>query len=177
MDTDEEKEFEWAAKEMEALLQRVRCCQLATVSSSGSPLASYAPVFVDEERRFYVFVSAIAKHYGHLKRSGKASLSMIDDESASENLFARKRLTVDCDVALVERDSEAWLEGTAGLQRRGGETMGYLKELSDFDLFRLRASEGRLVLGFGKAYRVSGERLETIAYLGAGGHRSKNSSK
>lgn len=53
--------------------------------------------------------------------------------------------------------------------------MGYLKELTDFDLFRLEPSEGRLVLGFGKAYRVSGAGLGEIGYVGAGGHRGKSS--
>ncbi len=51
--------------------------------------------------------------------------------------------------------------------------MGYLKELVDFALFKLTPSEGRLVLGFGRAYQVSGESLKDIGYVGGGGHRSK----
>jgi putative heme iron utilization protein len=59
------------------------------------------------------------------------------------------------------------------MESRHGETMGYLKELVDFDLFKLTPSEGRLVLGFGRAYQVSGESLKDIGYVGGGGHRSK----
>ncbi|EDY81362.1 hypothetical protein VDG1235_980 [Verrucomicrobiia bacterium DG1235] len=52
--------------------------------------------------------------------------------------------------------------------------MEYLRDLVDFDLFCLTPEEGRLVLGFGKAYRVFGDGLSEISYLGAGGHRSKS---
>lgn len=174
MTDHEQEEFEWARTELASLRQRVRCCMLGTVSTENRPLSSYAPVFIDDGFRMYVYVSAMAKHYGHLRKSGIASASLIEDESAAENLFARKRLTVDCSATLVERDSAEWLAGTEGLMERGGETMQYLKDLIDFDLFRLDPSEGRLVLGFGKAYRVWGEGLCQLGYVGAGGHRSKN---
>ncbi len=173
MNQTEEEEFDWAKGEMASLREKQRCCALGTVSKNGAPLSSYAPVFIDERFRLYVFVSAMAKHYGHLRGEGLASVTLIEDESAAENLFARKRLTVDCVATLVPRDSEEWKQGTAGIEKRCGETMSYLVGLSDFDLFRLDPSEGRLVLGFGKAYRVWGEGLGEIGYLGAGGHRTK----
>lgn len=168
----EKEEFETAQKEMTRLIAEVRSCVLATSSVSGQPLSSYAPVLVAESGAWYVYVSAMAKHYGQLKKSGKASAMLVEDEASSENLFARKRLTTDCVVTLVERDCEEWQTAMQGLEDRHGETMGYLKKLTDFDLFRLEPSEGRLVLGFGKAYRVSGEGLAEIGYVGAGGHKS-----
>ncbi len=175
MNTDEKEEFAWAMREFAELRKSVRSCMLATVSASGQPLSSYAPVLVDEAGDFFVYVSAMAKHYAHLRKSGRASLSLIEDEGAAEELFARKRVTVDCEANLIERDGEDWNRGISGLEERHGSIMGYLKELVDFDLFRLRPLEGRLVLGFGKAYRVFGEGLSEISYLGAGGHRSKKS--
>ncbi len=172
MESKEEEELAWATQEFRKLRESVRSCILATVSSKGLPLSSYAPVLVDGAGDFYVYVSAIAKHYGHLRKSGLASLSLIEDESAAEQLFARKRVTTDCAATLIERGSDDWGTIMAGLENRHGSTMGYLKELTDFDLFRLRPSEGRLVLGFGKAYRVFGPGLSEISYLGVGGHRS-----
>lgn len=172
MDANEQEELNWARAELAKLRESTRSCLLATVSGSGQPLSSYAPVYIDSAGDFFVYVSAMAKHYGHLRKSGRASLSLMEDESAAEELFARKRVSVDCVAARVERGSEEWLRGIAGLEARHGATMGYLKDLLDFDLFRLRPSEGRLVLGFGKAYRVFGEGLSEVAYLGAGGHRS-----
>lgn len=170
----EAEELAWASEELEQILQSVRSCMLATVSKSGVPLQSYAPVFVDERRQFFVYVSAMAKHYAHLRKSGLASLSLIEDESTAENLFARKRVTVDCRAKSVERDTDEWKVGVENLEQRHGETMAFLKDLVDFDLFCLTPSEGRLVLGFGKAYRVSGEALQEVSYIGAGGHRGKS---
>ena len=168
------EEFENARNEMESLIGSVRSAILASVSSKGEPLSSYAPVYLDEGRRFYVYISSMAKHTSQIRRSGKASAMLIEDESVAENLFARKRFTVDCDAIVLKRDSEAWLEGIAGMEARHGETMASLKNLVDFDLFQLTPKEGRLVLGFGRSYRVSGEGLSEIGYVsGGGGHRSK----
>ena len=99
---------------------------------------------------------------------------MIEDESKAEELFARKRVTLDCEAVLIPRETEEWCLGVRGLEDRHGSIMAYLKDLVDFDLFRLSPSEGRLVLGFGKAYRVSGDSLCDVSFLGTGGHRKKN---
>ncbi|MBK1877033.1 HugZ family protein [Pelagicoccus mobilis] len=170
----ESEELAGAQDELRKLLDRVRSCMLATVSNTGSPLSSYAPVWINEKGEFYVYVSAMAKHYGHLKKSGVASVALIEDETHAEELFARKRVTVNCSAELIERGDEEWALGMAGLEKRHGSIVGYLKDLVDFDLFRLRPSEGRLVLGFGKAYRIFGDGLSEIGFLGAGGHRKKS---
>ena len=174
MSEEDQEAFDWASEELGRLIAGVKCCELSTVSPRGAPLASYAPVYVDADRCFYVYVSAMAKHYGHLRKSGVASLMLIEDEATAENLFARKRLTVDCEARLVPRASEEWGAIMGLMEERLGETLGYLRELTDFDLFQLTPNEGRLVLGFGKAYRVAGKGLSEIGYVGAGGHRSKS---
>jgi len=115
----------------------------------------------------------MAKHTSQIRRSGKASVMLIEDESAAENLFARKRLTVDCDTKVISRDSDEWNEIIRKMEERHGETMSSLKNLVDFDLFRLVPIEGRLVLGFGRAYRIHGDGLHEIGYVGGGGHKSK----
>ncbi len=158
---------------MEFLIETVRSATLASVGAGECPLASYAPVYVDEHRNFYVYISAMAKHTAQIRRSGKASVMLIEDESVAANLFARRRLTVDCDATVIPRDSEDWDAIVAKMEARLGETMASLKNLVDFDLFRLAPSEGRLVLGFGRAYRVFGDALKEIGYVGGGGHWSK----
>lgn len=174
MDTEENDEFTWAQGELKNLRSSVGCCMLATVSSAGKPLSSYAPVVSAEDGCFYVYVSAMAKHYGHLRKNGVASLSLIEDESVAKEIFARKRVTVDCEAILIQRDSDEWNSRITAMEERHGTTMAYLKNMVDFDLFQLRPIDGRLVLGFGKAYRVFGDGLANISYLGAGGHRSKD---
>ncbi len=167
------EEFESARVEMELLIKSVRSAILASVDGKGIPLSSYAPVYVDQNRSFYVYISTMAKHTVQIRRATKTSVMLIEDESVAENLFARKRLTVDCRVEVIERDSADWIEIMGLMEGRHGETMGFLKGLIDFDLFRLIPGEGRLVLGFGKAYRVFGDSLQEIGYIGGGGHRSK----
>ncbi len=168
-----QEEFEKATLEMESLIESSRSVILASTGSSGDPLASYAPVYLGEDRVLYVYISSMAKHTAQIRRSGKASAMFIEDEQTAENLFARKRLVVDCVSEVVERDSAEWNRIIASMERRHGETMTMLRGLIDFDLFRLTPSEGRLVLGFGRAYRVFGEGLKEIGYVGGGGHRSK----
>jgi len=167
------EEFDTAQNEMRKILERVRSAILASVDSKGQPLSSYAPVWVDDDRRFHVYISSLAKHTAQLKRSGLAGVMIIEDESEADNLFARRRLTVDCRAEVVDRNSEDW-EATMGcMEKRLGETVSSLKSLTDFDLIRLIPSEGRLVFGFGRAYRVFGNGLREIGYIGGGGHRSK----
>ena len=168
-----DQEFEEAKEGMEALIETCRSAILGTAGQEGNPLASYAPVVWNSERRLYVYVSKLAKHYAQMKRSGRASAMLIEDESQAENLFARKRLAVDCQVSLIERGVAEWESGMRLLEQRHGDTVSYLKEMVDFDLFEMAPIEGRLVLGFGKAYRVFGEALSELGYVSTGkkGHQ------
>lgn len=169
-----EAEFKEAQEQMGQLMKSLRSVILGTVDSRGNPLSSYAPVWVDGEQRFHVYISTMAKHTSALRRSGKASVMLIEDESLAENLFARQRLTVDCSSEVIERESGEWGKLMDAMESRLGETLGYLRNLVDFDLFRLTPSEGRLVLGFGKAYRVFGSALSEIGYVGGSGHKEKD---
>lgn len=167
----EEQEFAEAAEAMSDLIAKVRSVMLATSSSGGAPSASYAPVFVDESRNLYVYVSRLARHFAYLSRQGRASALLIEDECVAENLFARKRLTLDCRVELIERGCEEWELLMDRATSRLGDTLGYLRGMTDFELFRLRADAGRLVLGFGKAYQAGGDRLSEVGYVSSSGHR------
>ncbi|MEM9158236.1 MAG: pyridoxamine 5'-phosphate oxidase family protein [Verrucomicrobiota bacterium] len=168
-------EFEEAKVGMEKLIAESKSVVLGTAGREANPLASYAPVVWDEGRSMFVYVSRMGKHYAQMSSTGRASGMLIEDEATAENLFARKRLVVDCDVLKIERGSERFEEKMGLLEERHGETAGYLKELVDFDLFELKPREGRLVLGFGKAYRVFGDGLSEIGYVGGGGsgHKKK----
>ncbi|NEQ66732.1 MAG: hypothetical protein F6K21_14745 [Symploca sp. SIO2D2] len=167
------EEFEEAKVGMESLIETCRSVVLGTSGREGNPLASYAPVVWSEGRALHVYISRMGKHYAQMDRSGKASAMLIEDESVADNLFARKRLAMDCRVRKIERNSEQFIQGLDALEQRHGETVSYLRDLVDFDLFELMPMEGRLVLGFGKAYRVFGDSLSEIGYLGGGGRGHK----
>jgi putative heme iron utilization protein len=145
-----------ARNDLHALLKGIRSAVLGTVDSRGSPEASYAPVILDDSGAFYVYVSELAKHANNLKRSAKASLMLIEDESASENLHARRRATWNCQVVPIPRDSQAFRSHINTFIQRFGSTMEHLASMQDFTLFQLTPQSGRLVLGFGQAFRLNG---------------------
>ena len=166
------EEFKEAARERDSLLNHFKTVILSTVDESGEPNASYAPAAIDENCNFYIYVSALARHSANLKATGKASLMIIEDESIADTLFARKRLTLEVKVSVIKRESEKWNTAFALLEKKFKKKVGMLKNLVDFDLFLLKPSEGTLVYGFGKAFRIYGKGLKQIGYVRTGrGHR------
>jgi putative heme iron utilization protein len=137
-----------------ALAGDVKTAILGTVDAQDAPEASYSPFVTGDSGSFYVYVSALAKHTANLKRTGKASLMLIEDESTADNLHARRRATWTCEVEAIERESERFNALMDAFEARFGETSRNLATMQDFTLFRLVPAAGRLVLGFGKAYRL-----------------------
>ncbi|SIS99393.1 HugZ family protein [Neptunomonas antarctica] len=157
-----------------ALLSTCKTLQLATVDSQGWPHISYAP-FVRQEDCFYIFVSLLAshtQHLQHLQQMPKASVMVIKDEADSRNLFARERLIADVQVEKVElaaahsntdSDTNSILDL---METELGSTVGLLRTLSDFVLFRLTAVQARYIAGFGKAYDLDLKR-ESLVHVSA----------
>jgi len=139
-----------------ALVDEVKTAILGTIDLKDSPEASYAPCIHDEAGSFYVYVSALAKHSANLRRTRKASLMLIEDEGTAANLHARRRATWNCSVEAVARDSEAFNARLASFREHFGKTMESLATMQDFTLFQLKPASGRLVLGFGAAFRLEG---------------------
>lgn len=139
-------------KECRALLEGARSLVLATADEAGVPLASYAPFIRDEAGNLHLLVSGLARHAANLER-GRASAMIIQDEAQARQLFARLRLTLDCDVEAVPR-GEAAAQIVERMAERLGGVVELLSALPDFVLYRLRPRQGVFVRGFGKAYRV-----------------------
>ena len=146
---------------------------LATVSSEGNPYASYAPFVIDADKNIYIFASDLATHTSHLKTTGKASVLLIEDETKSQNIFGRKRLTFDCQATLIDKNTPQWNKTSARFQERFGQIIDILRNLSDFHIFQLTPKEGLFVSGFGAIYKVSGDRLNTLTPFRGGGHKSR----
>ena len=62
------------AQEAAALLGRFRTLQMATASACGEPQASYAPFVRPGDNAFYICVSELSRHTGHLVANGRASV-------------------------------------------------------------------------------------------------------
>ncbi|GAL28070.1 pyridoxamine 5'-phosphate oxidase-related putative heme iron utilization protein [Vibrio variabilis] len=142
---------------------------MATVDEEGRPNVSYAP-FVQNQDGYFVLISQIARHARNLEHNPNVSLMMIEDETESKQLFARKRLTFDAVATVVDRESEQWQQVIAQMKDRFGEIIDGLSQLQDFILFNLKAEHGLFVKGFGQAYQVSGDDLVDFVHLQEG-HR------
>ena len=150
--------------------------QLATVDINGKPNVSYAP-FALLDDGYYVLISQIAKHARNLLENPQVSLMMIEDETTAKTLYARKRLTFEADVRVVERNSDRWTSAVVALRDRFGEIIDGLSGLEDFVLFRLAPTQGLFVKGFGKAFQVSGDDLVDFVHLEQGHRRIKDGSE
>ena len=153
------------AAEFTRLLQTYHTASLATVSADGVPLASYVPVALDEDRSCLFLVSDVAEHAANRKAAPRASLLLVEDESKTEQLFARTRATFNGAVQHVGRESEAWTSASLRYRDRFGKFFDLLSGLPDFHLFRLTPDDVRLVIGFGAAYQVTGSQWETLTLL------------
>ena len=150
------------------LLTSQQSLTLATINQDGTPLVSYAPFIVTEEKQFYIFISQLAGHTANLQRGGQLSLMLIEDETAVTQIFARRRLIFQSSVESVPRDSPEGSQALDQYQARFGNMVKMLRSLPDFQLFKLSPSSGRLILGFGQAYDVGGPHFETLTHRRSG---------
>lgn len=127
---------------------------LSTSNPERNPEISYAPAVRDKVGNFYIFVSELAAHTANLISHPICSVLFIQDEQESRNIFARERLTYQCDVERVERDSAEGVQILEMMERELGQTVKLLRGLPDFHLFRLKPTCGSYVVGFGKAFEV-----------------------
>ena len=157
--------LEQAAQEYRDFLPSFRSLCLATVDETGKPDLSYAPHVLSPEGRFYVFLSDLARHTGLLRTSGCASVLLIEAEAQAQEIFARKRISFQCQAEQVERESMEWGQILAEFEQQFGEIVTLLKGLGDFHLFRLSPESGLFIKGFGQAFAIGGERMDELQHI------------
>lgn len=150
--------------EIQELKAQCKTVMLATVGEDGNPNVSYAP-FAINNGEYQVFISTIARHARNLQEVPKVSLMLIEDESQSRQIFARRRLSFDAVARVVERESEEWHSGVEALKARHGVLMDELSRMKDFHLFSFKPSQGLFVKGFGQAFQVSNDDLVSFVHL------------
>ena len=146
-------------------LKKFRSLQLSTIGKNGRPESSYAPFVVDQNNQFYIYISALARHTKNLLHDSRVGIMFIEPEEQAENIFARKRLTFDCDAEIVVRETQDWMRIMSLFDDIDGELMQTLRMLTDFQLIRLKANSGLFVKGFGKAYEISGEKMDQLSHV------------
>lgn len=154
------------------LLENYQSVILGSLSENGYPFSSYAPCYYDGEK-IYIFISDIATHSKNIQNTGKASALFIEDEKQSNNIFARKRITLQCDVNIIQRDDTSFIPIMDAFQSKyENNTLGMLMGMSDFNLYALTPIYGEATFGFGEAYNIGGEKMNTLVpRTGGSGHK------
>jgi putative heme iron utilization protein len=117
---------------------------------------------MEGDRVFYIFVSGLSNHTQNLKSTGKAGILLIEDEGQTQQIFARQRLMYDCSVDLIDRHDPQWTTWADQFKVRFGNLIDMLRQLPDFQIFRLTPQSGRFVVGFGAAYEVDASDLNRL---------------
>ncbi|TXH72173.1 MAG: pyridoxamine 5'-phosphate oxidase [Thiothrix sp.] len=148
---------------------------MATCNSYGEPDASYAP-YLKHMDYYYVYVSELSTHTENLMSTGRCSVLFIEEESAAKHLFARRRVTLQCQAEEIQRESHEFEQVLDLFVERFGKFMEMMRKLKDFHLFRLSPEKGAYVAGFAQAYTLQGEGLTEIKHRTEKGHRSTDPS-
>lgn len=147
---------------MKDFIVNIQTAIIGTLDANNHPFSSYAP-YVYDNNRFYVYISNIATHAKNIQANPKASLFFIEDECKSENLFARKRISLQCDSVKIVRESERFEEVLDLFAKKFDTKMvATLKKMTDFNLYEFKVGYGEATFGFGKAYFIGGENMDEL---------------
>ena len=161
--------------ECKSFSQRFESLHLATCNAAGEPEASYAP-YLEVAGNYYIYVSELSAHTANLGLTGRCSALFIESEDDAKLLFARQRLTLQCQVRECARDSAEFEALMDKYVDKFGNFMSMMRKLSDFHLYELKPQTASYVVGFARAYTLSGEGLSEIRHRNDGGHRSADKS-
>lgn len=126
---------------------------LSTLDDAGLPHISYAP-FVPYAEGYCLFISEAAHHTRHLRERPDCSALFIEDEAEAAQIFARRRLMLQCRAERIARDDVRFGPRIAAMHERFGDIVAMLEGLRDFQLFELTPRCGEAVFGFGDAYTI-----------------------
>ncbi len=151
-----------------SLIQDMRSLQLSTVGAEGVPHCSYTPYLHRAPNNFYIFVSQLAAHTRHLLANETLSIMIIADEQSTSEIFARTRVSYQCEAKRITNDNLDYGLVLDEYQQRHGKMAALLRQLPDFVLFQLKPMSGQFVMGFGKAYALTGDDLSEFEHTRSG---------
>ncbi|ASJ72416.1 HugZ family protein [Granulosicoccus antarcticus] len=141
----------------------VKSVLLATLGEDGEPHSGYTPFLLDEGD-VIIFVSQLALHTRDLLANGRASAMIISDEADSSQIFARTRVSYQCEAKVVRKEDEHYAPLLDRFEQQHGKMINLLRQLPDFVLFRLVPHRGQFVMGFGKAFKLTGPKLDEFEH-------------
>lgn len=158
---------------MQKFISNIQTAIIGTIDKENLPFSSYAP-YVYDNNRFYIYISSIATHTKNLHVSPVASLFFIEDESKTQNLFARKRISLQCDSVKIARDTQRFEEILDLFSHKFDASMvEMLKKMTDFNLYELHVKSGEATFGFGDAYFIGGKDMNELIPRQGAGHKEQ----
>jgi len=154
-----------------SLIKNCNTILISTVSEKNNPNVSYAPTYIDDNCNFYIYISTLAKHTNNMIKTKKISFMILDEKS--QNIFAKKRITFNGEIKMIDRKTEIFNELMGQMKNKLGETIDMIKHMEDFYLIKITPISGLLVHGFAKAFVLHGEGLNEIKHLNDIGHTEK----
>lgn len=163
------------ADDFHAFIASFQSVILATVDQTATPDASYAPI-LQQNGRYYIFISELAQHTANLMNTPTASLLFIEPEEDAKQLFARKRASIQVSAQQLDREHADWTVLLDAMNNQLGGMITVLRDLADFHLFELTPIKANFVTGFGQAYQLTGDQLQTVGHRNGKGHRSSKTA-
>ncbi len=151
-----------------SLIEEMRSLQLSTVGTDGVPHCGYTPYLYRAPGSFYIFVSQLAAHTRNLLANKTVAIMIIADEQSTSQIFSRARVNYLCDATRIAPESQDYALVLDDYQQRHGKMAGLLRQLPDFVLFQLKPVSGQFVMGFGKAYTLTGDDLSVFEHSRTG---------
>lgn len=163
--SNSEKQLAGARERMLAQRSEARAVFFSTQNEDDTPEASHAPsLYIDHS--FWLLLSTMSAHTRNIRRTGQLSIMVVDMVDKTGNPFARRRQSMLCESKALALDSAVGDKILEKFTERFGETVSLMRQLSDFDLYRLKMIRGRYIEGFGQAYTLSGAALDELTHIG-----------
>ena len=148
------------AKNLNEFLEQIKSLTISSLDENGYPFSSYAP-YVKYNNKYYVYLSLMAKHSSNLTQNKIASIFFCEDEQDCKNIFAKKRVSIQCETLKLAQNTQNEEEILNEFKAKFSEEMvNMLKKMGDFYLFEFTPFYGEAVFGFGQAYNLGGENFE-----------------
>jgi hypothetical protein len=153
------------ARLIRTLLDGERVLSLA-VLVDGAPFTGLLP-FVPQPDYSGVMIHAsrLSRHTAGLTAGARAAVLLHEQDGPDKDPLQIKRVSFECGVHPLERESEPWAAGRElYLARFPGSRITF--RLGDFTLYRLEFRQGLLVAGFGRAMDIAPKDIAKLGTLG-----------
>ena len=147
-------------KNLNNFLEPLKSLTISSLDENAYSFTSYAP-FVKYNHKYYVYLSLMAKHSSNLTNNNIASIFFCEDEENCSNIFAKKRVSIQCKALKIEQNTTKEEEILVEFRSKFGDDMvNMLHKMNDFYFFEFTPFYREAVFGFGQAYNLGGENFE-----------------